>query len=275
MSSMISESWVRDMQEVKSFYESYPYPQLPLKNKKDVFGKLHNTVMKRILQSANLTPADLQGKRILDAGCGSGEKSVYFALHGAKPLGIDLSENSLAIARKYAEKFNAKCEFRNLDIFDMPSAFQNEKFNHVFSIGVIHHTKNAKEAARILANVVKPGGTLTLGLYNKYGRLYTRMQRAWVRSICKNDYRKGAEYVEKNILRRPFKSDAEKAYLADTYLHPHETYHSIEEVKKWFDEFGMEFIGITPEITGNEFLAQLSWLLRRRGFFTISARRKK
>lgn len=262
------------MEKVAQFYEEFPYPQLPVSEKKDVAKHLHETVMRRILASADLQPSDLKGKFVLDAGCGTGEKSAYFAIHGAKATGIDLSENSLKIARSNAKKFGVEkmCDFRKIDIFDSTKNFKPNSFDHIFSIGVLHHTKNARDGARILSNLVKPGGTLSLGLYHSYGRIYLRAQRAMARFCSSNDYAKGCTYIERHIICRPFKSDAERAYLADTYLHPHETYHTISEVKTWFREDGLRFLSVTPQPEPP--LGEFKWIFQKRGFFTMGARKR-
>src|SRR5215475_8599392 len=46
---------------------------------------------------------DYVGKQVLDAGCGTGEYSCWFASRGAQVTGIDLSDGSLNEARAYAE----------------------------------------------------------------------------------------------------------------------------------------------------------------------------
>ena len=52
---------------------------------------------------------NIRGKKILDAGCGTGVVAVCFKLLGAKEVvGIDISEGSLKTARELAEKHNVK-----------------------------------------------------------------------------------------------------------------------------------------------------------------------
>jgi len=261
------------MKKVSDFYESFPYPQLPVSEKKDVARHLHETVMKRILASANLRPDDLNGKSVLDAGCGTGEKSAYFAMHGARAFGIDLSENSLSLAKKNAKKFGAEkiCKFEKISIFDLEKHFLPNSFDHIFSIGVIHHTENPEKCVEIFSRLLKKGGTLTLGLYHLYGRLPLRIHRACIKALTSGKMEGGLKYVEKSILRRPFKSQMEKAYLADTYLHPHETYHSIGEAKKWLSKNRLQFIGTMPKCGGIH--EEISWLAARKGFFFISGRK--
>ena len=45
---------------------------------------------------------DYIGRQVLDAGCGTGEYACWFAAHGARVTGIDLSDGSLSEARAYA-----------------------------------------------------------------------------------------------------------------------------------------------------------------------------
>jgi len=48
---------------------------------------------------------NIRGKKILDAGCGTGVAAVCFKLLGAKEVvGIDISEGSLKTARELAKK---------------------------------------------------------------------------------------------------------------------------------------------------------------------------
>ena len=76
--------------------------------------KLHANVMSKILSTAGLEPASLSGKDILDAGCGTGEKSCYFAYHGAKVTSLDMSCSSISKGKKLAQKFDLKVEFKRM-----------------------------------------------------------------------------------------------------------------------------------------------------------------
>ncbi len=49
---------------------------------------------------------------------------------------------------------------------------------------------------------------------------------------------------ERAIYGRKLRSVHEIAYVADKYVHPHESYHSVEEVLGWFEKNGFSFIGI-------------------------------
>ncbi len=50
-------------------------------------------------------PDDLQGRDTIELGCGTGYVSAWMARRGARPVGIDNSENQLATARRYQREF--------------------------------------------------------------------------------------------------------------------------------------------------------------------------
>ena len=58
------------------------------------------------LYCCGIATEDYRGKAVLDAGCGTGEYSCWFASQGAQVTGIDLSDGSLAEARAYAKENN-------------------------------------------------------------------------------------------------------------------------------------------------------------------------
>ena len=259
---------------VNQFYERYPYPSLPIRTERDLIRKLHANVMSRILATAGLEPASLSGKEILDAGCGTGEKAAYFSYYGADVTAIDLCKASLQKARELAEKFRLQVDFSLCDIAEFRTG---KRFDHVFCLGALHHTRYPYRNFLALADLCKPGGTITIGLYNRYGRLGHRATRMWIGLKAGEDLGKRMEFVERAIYGRKLRSNHEIAYVADKYVHPHESYHSVEEVLGWFEKNGFSFIGIHPhtEIGGlSPFLTQMKWMVRGNGFFVMSGRKK-
>ena len=79
---------------------------------------------------ASLLPQDA---RVLDAGCGSGQKAKFFQDRGARVLGIDFSEKLLEIARHTA----TASDFRLLDLRDIRTL--SEEFEGVFAQASLLH----------------------------------------------------------------------------------------------------------------------------------------
>ncbi len=264
----------RIARSVNQLYEKYPYPSLPIKDENDLVGKLHHNVMANILETAGLEVESLSGKNVLDAGCGTGEKACYYSYHGANVSAIDLSNASLRKARELAGKFNLSVDFRRCDISDFNPAHQ---FDHIFCLGVLHHTSDPYMRFRKLAALCKPGGTITVGLYNTYGRFRHRLRRKKIAKRAGNNIEKRMNYVENSIFGRKFKSAHEAAFVADKFANPYESYHSVGEVLGWFDRNDISFTGVYPA-TGKgklgAFLTQLKWLSQRKGFFIVSGLKK-
>ena len=83
----------------------------------------------------SLLPA---GARVLDAGCGSGQKARFFQDRGARVLGIDFSEKLLEIARQAA----TAADFRLLDLRDIRTL--SEEFDGVFAQASLLHIPKAE-----------------------------------------------------------------------------------------------------------------------------------
>jgi len=113
------------------------------------------------------SPQEVQGKSVLDAGCGTGIFSIIFARNrAARVLGIDISEGSLETARSLKKKFNlANADFQKQDMLKLP--FADETFDIVWAWGTVHHTTDPLGAVTELNRVLKKGGSLLLAVYTR------------------------------------------------------------------------------------------------------------
>ncbi len=117
-----------------------------------------------------LIPAeDLEEKRFLDIGCGSGLSMVAaLRLGAAEVVGTDIDRDSVLAARDVLSRYAAPraWDLRHCDVFDMePSVYGT--FDVVYSWGVLHHTGDLWNALIKAGTFVKPNGLLVLGLYHK------------------------------------------------------------------------------------------------------------
>jgi SAM-dependent methyltransferase len=106
-------------------------------------------------QMSALLMGDIAGKSLLDFGCGMGEESIYLAKLGAKVTGIDISEVGVASLEKRAA-------YNNLDVraYEMradPTSFEDESFDVVHGLGILHHVGIDAGLAEI-HRLLKPGG---------------------------------------------------------------------------------------------------------------------
>jgi SAM-dependent methyltransferase len=118
--------------------------------------------------------------------------------------------------------------------------FKPAQFDVVLCNGVLHHTSDPLAGFRSLVPLVRPGGHIVIGLYNKYGRIATKLRRAIFRATGNR-----ARWLDP-YLREVTSAAKERAWFADQYQHPHESTHTQGEVLRWFEDAGLEFVRGLP-----------------------------
>ena len=108
-----------------------------------------------------LLPKKIKGKKLLDAGCGTGWASAWAAERGAKVTSMDVGDKLLKEVAK-------KCKSKRVkgSILEMP--FRTNSFDIVVSTEVIEHVEDPQKAIKEMFRVLKPGGVLALTTPNKF-----------------------------------------------------------------------------------------------------------
>jgi SAM-dependent methyltransferase len=116
------------------------------------------------LTALDVTDSDLDGKVMLDAGCGSASLTQQMAARpGSVVIGVDMNE-------AVDEAFQASCHLLNLHIVQgnvLSLPLRERAFDIVWSNGVIHHTPDASGAHHTLSQRVSPGGRMYIWVYAK------------------------------------------------------------------------------------------------------------
>lgn len=110
-----------------------------------------------------------KGKRVLEVGCGIGTDTMNFARAGARVTAVDLSAESLAMARKRAEVFglSERIQFLEANVERLSESLPLEPYDLIYSFGVLHHTPHPDAALRALRPYLAPEGTLKLMMYHR------------------------------------------------------------------------------------------------------------
>ncbi|MCA1625191.1 MAG: class I SAM-dependent methyltransferase [Acidobacteria bacterium] len=112
-----------------------------------------------------------RGKKILEIGCGIGTDTMNFARAGANVTAVDLSSESLNLAKKRAEVFDLSdhIEFYEANAEKLSDFIPSQKYDLVYSFGVIHHSPHPEKIIeQIRQNFVRSGSTLKLMVYYRY-----------------------------------------------------------------------------------------------------------
>ena len=97
------------------------------------------------------------GGRALDAGCGSGRRTVELAQHFDEVVGIDLSGPLVALARSRRPAAGVRYEVADLSTFADPDGF-----DLVYSAMTLHHVDPLEDGLANLRSLVRPGGAAVL-----------------------------------------------------------------------------------------------------------------
>jgi SAM-dependent methyltransferase len=131
----------------------------------------------RLQASLNFPIEQLQGKLVLDAGCGTGRFAEVVHRYGGEYVGLDYS---FAVDAAQANAGHlAGVHFVQADLFAPP--FADDVFDLVMSLGVLHHTPDPRRAFAGLPRVLKPRGQLTITVYDAGNKVYVANSRFWRR----------------------------------------------------------------------------------------------
>jgi 2-polyprenyl-3-methyl-5-hydroxy-6-metoxy-1,4-benzoquinol methylase len=108
---------------------------------------------------------ELNGCRFLDIGCGSGLSALAAHRLGARSVtGIDLDPASVAAARELLARHAPGSDF-SISVKSVLDLDGNDKYDVVYSWGVLHHTGSMWPAMQRAAAAVAPKGLLAVALY--------------------------------------------------------------------------------------------------------------
>lgn len=198
------------------------------------------------------------GARILDAGCGTGQLSLFLSILGRRVVGIDLSHASLSKGQRFKQRFGLGARFAQMDLFR--PALREEAFDYVFTNGVLHHTADAPGGFRSLLRLLKPGGIVVVGLYNTYGRLPLRLRKLVFRLTGNR-----ALWLDGILRASGLGADKKRIWFLDQYAHPHERTFTVDDVLTWFRQAGVEYVSSIPPIRVGHRLTEGESLFTPRG----------
>lgn len=226
---------------------------------------------------------------VIEVGCGTGQMTNFLGLVPTrKVLGVDQSIASLTLGKKFKERCGIEnVSFVQGNIFSLP--LQPNCTDVLICSGVLHHTPDPYGGFVKLLEHVKPGGHIVIGLYNSYARIPLGM-RKFIFRCTGNAFR----WIDYHMRRHDVDAHKKEIWFADQYRNPHESWHSVDEVLKWFRKNDVEFINAVPTITDvakqnalfekqavgsavQHVMKQLGWMFtiaREGGLFVMIGRKK-
>jgi 2-polyprenyl-3-methyl-5-hydroxy-6-metoxy-1,4-benzoquinol methylase len=160
------------IENIRQQFDNTPFPRIPLEQSPKDNSELlylHNLVTAYYFRNRKVI--NTEGKVILDAGCGTGYKSLVLALAnpGAKIVGIDLSEESVKLAEQRLQYHGvANAEFYALKIEDLPTL--GLEFDYINADEVLYLLPDAIAGLQAMKSVLAPDGIIRTNLHSSNGR---------------------------------------------------------------------------------------------------------
>jgi SAM-dependent methyltransferase len=217
------------------------------------------------LEYTRTVPSDFRGKLVLDAGCGNGRYAKLVSDWGSRVVAVDIS-SAVDIAQKNVGGRPDVAVVQG-DLFKLP--FRHDIFDVVYSIGVLHHTPDAKGAFERIQPLVRPGGFFSIFIHGQGNRALYAVNRALRRWTARASYRTTWNFclvltaIGKLLEKIPFVGPV--LYLVgrqvvffspdqhnnfDHYSAGFTSFHRKEEIRGWYagwDDVAVRYAGVASE----------------------------
>ncbi|HKM77277.1 MAG TPA: class I SAM-dependent methyltransferase [Candidatus Bathyarchaeia archaeon] len=239
-------------EEVRDFYERYPYPR-PIENL-DKYRALWQDRQRRRADYHLFWPTRSyrEDYSILIAGCGTSQAARYAVRWpSAQVVGIDFSATSVRCTEELKRNYNLNnLQVHRLSIEQVKDL--GTSFDQIVCTGVLHHLADPDAGLRALREVLKPDGAMHLMVYAPYGRAGIYL----LQEFCK---RIGIQATDEEIrdlitalhslppghpletLLREAPDFGEEAGLADALLHPQDRAYSVPQLFDFIKRGGLAF----------------------------------
>jgi 2-polyprenyl-6-hydroxyphenyl methylase/3-demethylubiquinone-9 3-methyltransferase len=179
----------------------------------DPNGEMGTLITINPLRMKFITDAlDLPGCKVLDVGCGGGILTEALAKAGAQATGIDLSKDSIEVAKIHADQQGLDIDYRYENIEETMSKHAGE-FDAITCMEMLEHVPDPSKIIAACSRLLKPGGHAFFSTIN-------RTPKAFLMVIF------GGEYILRLLPRG---------------THTYKKLIRPSELKQWAQQSGLEF----------------------------------
>ena len=120
--------------------------------------KMSLSTLARYQLVLKILESNINGSKILDAGCGDGVLSWMLATRGGEVYGVDVEKKALQVAKRKCKGLKAR--FYMASIYDLP--FPSRYFDHIVCLDVIEHLHHPDKALKELKRVWNRSGMIII-----------------------------------------------------------------------------------------------------------------
>jgi 2-polyprenyl-6-hydroxyphenyl methylase / 3-demethylubiquinone-9 3-methyltransferase len=182
--------------------------------------------------------AKLEGKTILDVGCGGGILSEGMATRGANVTGIDLSDKALKVAKLHLLESGHQVDYRKITVESLAQE-QPQHYDIVTCMEMLEHVPDPMSVIRSCAQLAKPDGWVFFSTINRNPKsyLFAIIGAEYVLKLLPRGTHEYAKFIKPSELARM----ARNASLTDEKLIGM-TYNPITKVYALEDDSSVNYI---------------------------------
>ena len=217
-------------EQVQGFYKKSPFPNYEGKEDKSMLMELKskNKYLSYVLELIG------NGKDVIEVGAGTCQfANMIASSSNNRVIAFDATYESLLLGKKFSEKNDLpNTSFVQGDIANINNIFKEKQFDIIICSGVLHHTSDPYSNFCKIVKLLKKDGIIVLGLYNKYGRIYSKI----IKFLYKIFGIKVLNFFDPVLNKLKVSDDQKKSWIQDQYDHPIESTHTFEEIKRWLSK---------------------------------------
>ena len=115
--------------------------------------------------------AGLNGKKVIDIGCGGGLLSEGMAQRGAEVTGIDMGKAPLAVARLHQMESGVNVNYRQITAEQIATE-EPQQYDIVTCLEMLEHVPDPSSIVQACAQLVKPNGHIFFSTINRNPKSY-------------------------------------------------------------------------------------------------------
>ena len=140
-------------------------------DKDSEFKPLHDINPLRLNYIKKQCGGSLEGKRILDVGCGGGILSESLALEGATVVGIDLAEAGLEVAKLHLLESGLDIDYQFISAEELAES-ESESFDVIACLEMLEHVPDPSLIVEACSKLVKTDGRVFFSTINRNPKSY-------------------------------------------------------------------------------------------------------
>lgn len=194
-----------------------------------------------------------KNKTVLEIGCGIGTAAINFAKHGAIYTGVELSEESLKLTKQRFNVYEQQGKFYSGNAEQLSDFLPEQKFDLIYSFGVIHHTLNPKQVINEMKKFMHKDTVLKIMVYAKYSwknfMIEAGLDQPEAQAGCPIAFTYTKEEIETELLGNDFEVTVVQDHIFPYQIEPYEFGEYVKQ--PWFE--------LMPESTFKVLEKNLGW----------------